>query len=159
MPLDNVICLARRAVQAVSDVATPESRAMRIVLPPIAGVAVLALLWLSGAMAAADLAHPFWQTRATLAGGGAGAAVALGLLALAGRRGRRLRVLLATALIGLAAAGLVTWRAARVFIDSPDFEPLAGKLWFLGYHTLAALIVIAIALALAARRHRQGPLA
>jgi len=129
---------------------------MKTVLPPAAGAVVLALLWSSGAMATADLAHPFWQTRATMAGGFAGAAIALGLAWFAGRRERVSRGLPAAGAVALAAALLVTWRAARIFIDSADFQPLAGKVWFLGYHVLAALVVITVALAVATRWHRGG---
>ena len=129
---------------------------MGIVLPPLSGAVVLALLVLSGAMAAADLAHPFWQTQATLAGGGAGVVISLLPAWAAQRRGRLPRWLPIAGLTGLAAALVVTWRAARVFIDSADYQPLAGKIWFFGYHALAALIVITIALAVTAWRHRGG---
>jgi hypothetical protein len=129
---------------------------MRLALPPVFGAALLAVLWLSGAMSAADLAHPYWQTRGTLTGGAAGMVAALALLAVARGRARRLRVLLVTGLAALGVALVVTWRAARTFIESADFEPLAGKVWFLGYHALAALIVVAVALMLAARKGGRG---
>ena len=126
---------------------------MNTIISPLAGAVILGLLVLSGAMAAADLAHPFWQGRATLAGGGAGMVIAALAAWPAGRRGRLLRGLRVTALIALVVALLVTWRAARVFIDSADYQPLAGTVWFFGYHALAALIVIAVALAVAGVRN------
>jgi len=118
---------------------------MRIILSCLVGLAVLAVLALSGAMTATDLAHPFWLMSASQASGAGGVVLAAGLLWLQGSRAGLAKVLGWAALVLLPLSALVTWRAARVFIDSADFQPLAGKLWFLGYHALAGLIVLTVA--------------
>ena len=127
---------------------------MSYILAPVGGVAVLAALVSGGAMTGADLAHPFWQARASVTGGAIGAVLAIGLVWLAARRPGSLRIVSAGALLALPASLAVTWRAARTFIDSADFEPLAGRVWFLGYHAVAALVVLGAALAIIALRRR-----
>ena len=127
---------------------------MPILLSCLSGCAVLAALVLSGAFAAIEFSHPFWQMRASLTGGAVGAILAAGLLWLIRRKPSLSRVMGSAVGVALGVAGFVTWRAARKFIDSDDFEPLAGQIWFLGYHISAALIVAFVAL-IAIRRLRQ----
>lgn len=106
-------------------------------------LALLALAQMTGLIRALDLAHPFWALKATLIGAGIGGLLAAGLFWL------DRRALSAIAAIGFLVALITTWRAARIFIDSADYEPLAGKVWFLGYHVTAALFVAVAALGLA----------
>jgi len=119
---------------------------MTLFLALLGGMAALAALVSGGAMAAADLAHPFWQTQATLNGGGAGVILAAALLWLSRGRPGAGRAMAAGAGLSLAAALWVTWRAARIFISSAEFEPMAGRVWFLGYHAVAALVVLTVAM-------------
>ena len=125
---------------------------MTFILALAGGVAVLAALVSGGTMEAAELAHPFWQTRATLAGGGAGVLLAAGALWLDRRRPGAGRAMIAGAILALMGALWVTWRAARAFITAAEFEPVAGQVWFLGYHAVAALVVLSVALAVARLR-------
>lgn len=107
---------------------------------------ILAILSGTGIFADYSLSHPFWQTKATLVGGAIGIAIAL-LLFWAFNRWQSTSSMLSI-LVGLlfAASIFTTWYFARIFIDSAVFEPLAGKIWFFGYHVLVALFVPIVAL-------------
>lgn len=119
---------------------------MPIILSCLSGIAVLALLVISGGMAASDLAHPFWVQKASVIGAVAGGTLSAALLWLVARKPGMKSAVTSGVALALIAIVLMTWRAARKFIDSADFEPVAGKLWYLGYHMLAALIVAFAAL-------------
>lgn len=119
---------------------------MPILIACISGLGLLAALVFSGAMALADLSHPFWQTKASVTGGLIGCILAAGLSWITGMRRRMARRSATVFALVLIAALLVTWRAARRFIDSADYEPLAGQVWFYGYHLLCAMIVATVAL-------------
>ena len=112
----------------------------------LAGLVVLAALHVTGSIQTWDLSHPFWHLRATLTGAGAAVILTLGLFWTGARWPRIATGLTAGLVIALPVAAYVTWRAARTFIDSADFEPAAGQVWFMGYHVTAALIVICTAL-------------
>ncbi len=127
---------------------------MRILFACLSGVAVLAVLVLSGLMAMAELTHPFWQTRASLTGGMVGAMLGGGLLWVAGGKPTLARTMAWSMGMSLAVVLFITWRAARIFITSADFEAAAGQLWFLGYHLVAATLVALIALIVAQRMPR-----
>ncbi len=47
--------------------------------------------------------------------------------------------------IAFPVALIVTLYAARTFINSADYEPLAGKIWFFGYQATVALFVALVA--------------
>lgn len=119
---------------------------MSKLLPSLLGLAMLALLVIVGLFSATELAHPFWQTRAALTGGLAGAVLAFTLTWLSETRPGLARTLGAALGLALSVAIFVTWRAARTFIDSADYEPMAGQVWFLGFHVMAALIVALVAM-------------
>lgn len=107
---------------------------------------ILAILSSTGTFAKYSLSHPFWETKATLIGGAIGIAITL-LLFWVINRWQSVSSMLSI-LVGLlfAASIFTTWYYARIFIDSAVFEPLAGKIWFFGFHVLAALFVPLIAL-------------
>ncbi len=119
---------------------------MRIVIPCLIGIASLAALVLSGAIAAADLSHPFWQTRASLTGGLIGTLFSGGLIWITGASGHHARTIAIALGVALLAILYVTWSAARMFIDSANYEPAAGQMWFVGYHISSALIVAVVAM-------------
>lgn len=127
---------------------------MPLLIACASGVAVLAVLVVSGVMASADLSHPFWQTKASVTGALIGAALGAGLIWITNASGRASRYIAAVLGLCLAVALGVTWRAARIFIDSAAFEPVAGQVWFFGYHALCALIVAVVALLITAWRWR-----
>lgn len=108
-------------------------------------VGLMALLHVAGTMQALNLSHPFWHAKATLIGTGAGLVLTVGLCWLGGVAPGPARMLEVLSLIALPVALAVTWYAARIFINSADYEPFAGKVWFLGYHALVALLVVAVA--------------
>ena len=114
---------------------------MPILIACLSGIAVLAVLVLCGIISAADLAHPFWQQKASSVGGLCGLVLSGVVLWLTTSRPGLIRSVTISVALALMIALLVTWRAARKFIDSADFEPVASQIWFLGYHALAALIV------------------
>lgn len=107
---------------------------------------ILTVLSVTGIFADYSLSHPFWQTKATLIGGAIGVAITL-LLFWVFNRWKSVSSMLSI-LVGIlfAVSIFTTWYFARVFIDSAVFEPLAGKIWFFGFHVLVALFVPAIAL-------------
>ena len=107
---------------------------------------LLALMQLSGMFSKFSLSHPFWETKATLIGAGIGIAIAL-VLFIAIKRSRSIMPMLTTlVMVLLVICTGVTWYFARVFINSEVFEPLAGKIWFFGYHGLVALFVLVVAM-------------
>ena len=55
------------------------------------------------------------------------------------------RVLKLLMWIGFPVALITTLYAARTFINSADYEPLAGKIWFFGYHATVAFFVALVA--------------
>ncbi len=130
---------------------------MRIAIACLAGVITLAALVLSGAIAAADLSHPFWQIRASLTGGLIGALFGGGLIWITGTSDHHARTFAIALGLALLATLYVTWSAARMFIDSANYEPAAGQMWFIGYHIVCALIVAVVALlVIAITRADQG---
>jgi len=105
-------------------------------------VLIVGLIYWTGVMSKLNLSHPFWETKATLVGAAIGLVLAFGIVALRGRAGCFVNgVLFAALLLSFA----VTWRAARFFINSPDYEPLAGQIWFFGYHAFVATLVAVLA--------------
>ncbi|WP_371229127.1 hypothetical protein [Roseovarius sp. 2305UL8-3] len=124
---------------------------MRILFACLCGVAVLAVLVLSGLLAAVELTHPFWQTRASLTGGVVGVMLGGGLLWITGSKPALARTMAWSMGISLGIVLFITWRAAQTFITSADFEAAAGELWFLGYHLVAATLVALVALIVAQR--------
>ncbi len=126
-----------------------ERSGMRILFACLCGVAVLAVLVLTGLLATVDLTHPFWQTRASLTGGMVGVMLGGGLLWITGSKPALARTMAWSMSMALAAVLFITWRAAQTFINSADFEAAAGELWFLGYHLVAATLVALVALVVA----------
>ncbi len=118
---------------------------MTQVIALLAGLVGLAALHVTGLIQAWDLSHPFWHLRATLTGAAGAVVVGLAVFWITGRWPRLGTGLTILLVVALPVAAYVTWRAARVFIDSADFEPAAGQVWFMGYHATAALIVLTVA--------------
>ncbi|MFK7938322.1 MAG: hypothetical protein AB8B82_03015 [Roseovarius sp.] len=125
---------------------------MTLLIACSVGVAVLAALVLSGGMAALDLAHPFWQTKASITGALVGCVLSAGLIWITEAQRRYARTVAMGVGVLLAGVGFVTWRAARTFIDSAEYEPTAGQIWFFGYHALTALVVLFVAMTVIALR-------
>ena len=107
---------------------------------------VLAILSFTGIFADYSLSHPFWQSKATLVGGAIGIVLTLILFWVFNRWQSVSSMFSMLAGIMFVASIFTTWYFARVFIDSAVFEPLAGKIWFFGFHVLVALFVPVVAL-------------
>lgn len=107
------------------------------------------ILHLSGVIKSQNLSHPFWHVQATMIGAGIGVVLTVGLCWLGGVAPGAATILRRLAVLGLPVALAVTWYAARYFINSADYEPLAGKVWYLGYHLSVALFVAVLATYLA----------
>ena len=113
------------------------------------GLAILALLNVLGVVAALDLAHPYWHMRATLTGAGIGLAVLLIVFWLVDNL-RPLAFLLGYLMIlALPVALITTFFAARSFINAEDYLYTASRIWFIGYHVSATLLVVVPALIVA----------
>lgn len=107
------------------------------------------ILHLSGVIKSQNLSHPFWHVQATMIGAGIGVVLTVGLCWLGGVAPGAATFLRRLAVLGLPVALAVTWYAARYFINSADYEPLAGKVWYLGYHLSVALFIAVLATYLA----------
>ena len=115
-------------------------------------LAVVAGLYYSGLLASINLLHPFWGFNATLFGSLLGVAVGgLLLWVKAHIPGVAPALRLGSSLIFLVALG-VSLYAARVFIESPDFEPLAANIWHKGAYIVFASFVASLLLWLANSR-------
>ena len=119
---------------------------MPILLACLGGAVVLGVLVISGAMEALELAHPFWQTRASVIGGLGGVALGAGLMWITGKRPDWTRTVAGSVALALCAAIYITRAAGRRFIQAEDFDAAAGQLWYLGYHMSAALTLAFVAL-------------
>lgn len=124
---------------------------MRIAFACLSGAAVLAFLVLTGLLSAAQLTHPFWQTRASLTGGVVGVMLGGGLLWMTDSKPALARTMAWSMGMALAVVVFITWRAARTFITSAEFEAAAGELWYLGYHLVAAFLVALVAMVVVAK--------
>ena len=102
---------------------------------------LLAILQMFGLFSKYSLSHPFWEMRATLVGGGIGVVLSLILLYAFARWRPVFPMLTMLVSVLFVICISVTWYFARVFINSEVFEPLAGKIWFFGFHGLVALFV------------------
>ncbi|MBN2631551.1 MAG: hypothetical protein JXR75_13555 [Rhodobacteraceae bacterium] len=86
-------------------------------------------------------AHPWWGTRTGLIGAGIGAALFLALRA--GHVAARTMVL--SGGIGLLLAGFPAFEGKRLFAASFGDDAIAGRLWYLGWIGIAAMLVISLA--------------
>ena len=114
-----------------------------------AALGLVFVLHLSGVIKAQNLSHPFWHVKATMIGAGVGVVLTVGLCWLGSAAPGAAKLLRRLAVIGLPVALGVTWYAARYFINSDDYEPVAGKFWYFGYHVSVALFVAVVATYLA----------
>ncbi|PCI86416.1 MAG: hypothetical protein COB24_09630 [Hyphomicrobiales bacterium] len=101
-------------------------------LPLIIAILLLALAYFTGCSKYIGLA---WYGKATLIGGAGGIILALAAYWF---NKNSLNITL-IALFAITAA--ITYYYARIFIDSADFEPTAGFVWYIGYHIGAALFI------------------
>lgn len=115
----------------------------------VAALGLVFILHLSGVIKSQNLSHPFWHVQATMTGAGIGVVLTVGLCWLGGRAPGTAKLLRRLAVIGLPVALAVTWYAARYFINSADYEPVAGQFWYFGYHLSVALFVTVAATYLA----------
>ncbi|MFD1160673.1 hypothetical protein [Roseovarius aestuarii] len=116
---------------------------IRIIALAVA-LGLVLILHLTGVIKANDLSHPFWHVQATMIGAGLGVALTVGLCWLGGRAPGLAKLLRRLCILGLLVALGVTLYAARYFINSADYEPVAGRIWYLGYHATVALFVMLI---------------
>lgn len=107
-------------------------------------LALVFVLHLTGVITSHGLSHPFWHVQATMVGAGIGVAFTVGLCWLGGRSPGGARVLRWLCVLGLPLCLGVTWYAARYFINPAEYEPVAGQVWYLGYHATVALFVAVI---------------
>ncbi len=107
----------------------------------VGALALIVVLNQVGLIARFNLSHPFWHVDATVLGASIGLGLAIVLFLLRSRsRVNAWRLGFVFAIVLLAAI-FATWRAGNVFINSDNFEPLAGQVWFFGYHAMVALFV------------------
>ena len=117
---------------------------IRIVALAVA-LGLVLVLHLSGVIKSQNLSHPYWHIQATMIGAAIGVALTVGLCWLGGAAPRLARVLRWVAILDLPVALGVTWWAAQTFINAADYDPIAGKIWHLGYHAFVALLVTVVA--------------
>lgn len=106
--------------------------------PLLVAVLLLVIAYVSGFSKYLGLA---WYGKATLIGGIIGVILTLGLNWLNTKNpifAKWAPMLIITDF--LMAVGF-TYYFARIFIDSADFEPQAGFIWYIGYHIAVALFV------------------
>ena len=85
--------------------------------------------------------HPFWNIKATLIGGAIGLAILVIIYLLEIRYPAASRLLFTLVGILLVISIAITWNYASIFVNSADFEALAGKVWFFGYIVTMAMLV------------------
>ena len=112
----------------------------------VAALFLLVVLHATGLVAVSNLSHPFWHVKATLVGGTIGVAMTIFLFWLTDRRPGIARDLIIVMAVAFPVGLFITWYSARIFIESADFEWLAGQVWHKGYQTLVALFVPLVAL-------------
>ena len=111
----------------------------------LGALAVVAALHYAGLLDKTNLTHPFWRRNATLFGSLTGAFLAGGMFWVGWHKPRLGRA------IGVVFGGIflialpITLYAAKVFIDSADFERLAGNIWHKGAYTVFAAGVVWLA--------------
>lgn len=114
---------------------------MKKIMPLIGAIISLIIVYYSGLIQTYHLANLGWFTNATLLGGGIGIGLAILLQWYKGIKSRKAISLEFTlAALFIIAVG-VTWYAGKIFIDSNKFEVMAGRVWYYGYHTSAALFI------------------
>lgn len=114
-------------------------------LPLLGAILLLAIAYFTGFSKYLGLA---WYGKATLIGGAVGIIIALAVQWLSGRNpvlAKWLPILLFTDFLIVSG---ITYYFARIFIDSADFEPTAGFVWYIGYHIGVALFIPVAAIVL-----------
>lgn len=107
-------------------------------LPLLGAVLLLVIAYVTGFSKYLGLS---WFPQATLIGGVIGIVITLGLTWVMSKNpvmAKWLPILIITDF--LVAVGF-TYYFARIFIDSADFEPTAGFVWYIGYHIAVALFI------------------
>lgn len=110
----------------------------------VVALGLVLVLHLSGVIKAQELSHPFWHVQATMIGAGIGVALTVGLCWLGGLTPGLARALRWLCILGLPVVLILTWWAAQTFINAEEYDPVAGKIWYLGYHGLVALFVVVV---------------
>lgn len=117
---------------------------MKRFTPVLVVVILLIAIYFTGFMVQYSLAHAWWHTNATLAGGAGGTIVAILLIwkwnAVAEFKYKTVLEILLVGLFGLAI--YMTYTAGRTFIDSAVFEVQAGRIWHYGYHSVVFMYVL-----------------
>ena len=110
----------------------------------VVALGLVFVLHLSGVIKSQNLSHPFWHVQATMIGAGIGVLLTVGLCWLGGVMPGLARGLRWLCIVGLPVSLAVTLWAANAFINAEDYDPVAGKLWFLGYHAVVTFFVAVI---------------
>lgn len=105
-------------------------------LPLLIAVLLVAVAYFTGYSKYIGLA---WYGKATLIGG------IIGIIITFGSQWFRKPALNIIILALFALTLAITFYYARIFIDSADFEPTAGFVWYIGYHIGVALFIPAAA--------------
>jgi len=127
--------------------------AMKYIAFILGALAIVAGLHFSGLLDKTILTHPFWRENVTLYGSLIGAVLASLMFWIGWHKPRLGRA------IGVLSGGIllislgVTLYAAKVFIDSADFEALAANVWHKGAYTVFASAVVWFASLLAAAKN------
>lgn len=111
---------------------------MKNTLPLLIAVSLLIIAYFTGFSKYLGLA---WYGKATLIGGAIGIIITLGAQWLGNKNPVMKKWLPILLTFDFLMALGVTYYFARIFIDSADFEPTAGYVWYIGYHIGVALFV------------------
>jgi len=119
---------------------------MSKILSVAAALFLLAMLHVTGLVTVSNLSHPYWHVKATLVGDTIGVVVTIFLFWLIEHRPALVRVVIIVMAVAFPICLFITWYSAHIFIQSADFEALAGQVWHKGYQILVALFVPLVAI-------------
>jgi len=108
-------------------------------------LALVAVLHISGLLAAVDLTHPIWRNNATLYGSLIGVAISLLLFWVERLKPRLGRMLGWTIGVVFIIALAATLTSAKIFIDAAAYDPAAVQIWHKGSYTVFATFIPAAA--------------
>lgn len=115
---------------------------MKKYLPLLGAILLLLLAYSSGFSKAIGLA---WFSKATLIGGLVGSILVLFIIWLKFSKPVFSKLLETFLVTDFFITVGITYYFARIFIDSADFEPTAGFVWYIGYHIGVALFIVTAA--------------